>query len=221
MLQMRVLEPQPIPEAEESASYDAMVRRHRGLLNLPFVKFVQHIGLERGRVLDIGTGPGWIPIELATRQPGWEIWGLDASADMLALAERHASATGVADRVRFVAGDATALPFDDGMFDLVISHFTLHHVDRPEQLFNEAARVVRGGGKVVIKDLRRPPRWKAALLVAFSRYVLGQTTSQLQMYRDSLAAALSLGEVATALKASKLAMAQVRGSRGLYYVITS
>src|SRR5262245_5628288 len=193
MLQMRVLEPHPIPEAEESASYDAMVRRQRGRLNRAFVDFVQHIGLERGRVLDIGTGPGWIPIELAARQPGWEIWGLDASADMLALAERHASATGVADRVHFVAGDATDLPFDDGMFDLVISHFTLHHVDRPEQLFNEAARVVRGGGKVVIKDLRRPPRWQAALLVAFSRYVLGQTTSQLQMYRDSLAAALKIG----------------------------
>src|SRR5262249_45341063 len=107
----------------------------------------------------------------------------------------------------------------DGEFDLVISHFTLHHLDCPEEMFNEAARVARPGGRVVIKDLRRQPGWKAALLLGFSRYVLGYNALQLQMYRESMAAGLTLAEVRTALARSRLANARVRGFRGLDFVI--
>ena len=135
-LRPRVLESSPVHEAGEAHAYDAMVRRHGWLLNAPFVELVARAarGLARGRVLDIGSGPGRIPIALALRHPGWQIVGTDPAADMRAAAAAHAEAAGVASRVRFVDGTAERLPFESGSFDLVISHFALHHVARPERI---------------------------------------------------------------------------------------
>lgn len=215
----RVLESNTVHVATEAAEYDAMIHRHAWLLNRPFVKLLARLGLARARVLDIGTGPGWIPIELAQRQPGWEIWALDASEDMLARACGHAAAAGVSERIHWVPGNAVDLPFPDGHFDLVISHFTLHHLEHPHELFREAARVTRAGGRVIVKDLLRQPCWKAALLLAFSKYVLGYSPLQLQMYRESIDAALTFDELRLALERSPLAGAQVRGFRGLDFIV--
>lgn len=88
-------------------------------------------------------------------------------------------------------------------------------------MFNEAARLVRGGGRVLIKDLRRQPAWKIPLLLAFSKYVLGYTDQQLTLYRESLQAALSLGEVREALTHSMLSMANVQTFRGVDFLITA
>jgi SAM-dependent methyltransferase len=217
----RILESSPIHAGEEATEYDAMIRRHGWLLNRPFVDMVSAIELERARVLDIGTGPGWVPIALARRRPDWHVWGLDASCDMLACARRHAQEAGLANRLHFVPGSASRLPFADGAFDVVISHFTLHHLERPEELFNEAARVCRPGGRIILKDLRRQPRWKAALLLAFSRWVLRYTAEQLRMYRESLDAALTVAEVRAALGRSRLASARLCGFRGLDFVISN
>jgi len=217
----RVLESSPVHFTEEVAAYDDMIRRYAWLLNKPFVEMLSKLNLERGRVLDLGTGPGWIPIELAKRKPGWEIWALDASADMLAEGERRARAAGVGERIHFVEGDATKLGFGAGEFDLVYSHFVLHHMDRPEVMFNEAARVTRGGGKVVIKDLLRQPNLKTRFLLWFSKYVLRYSELQMQMYEESMDAALTFAEVREALRRSKLCMAKVSAFRGLDFVVES
>lgn len=222
-LRPRVLESSPVHEAGEARAYDAMVRRHGWLLNAPFVEMVSRAakGLARGRVLDIGSGPGHIPVALALRHPGWKIVGTDPAADMRAAAAAHAADAGVADRVKFLNGTAEHIPFASGSFDLVISHFALHHVARPERMFDECARVLRGGGKVVIKDLCRQPSWKAALLLAFSRHVLRYDAEQMRMYRESIDAALTFDEARAALNRSKLSMATIRGFRGVDFVIAS
>ncbi len=129
----RVLESSPVHEAEEADEYGAMIRRHAWLLNQPMVTMLSKTGLTRGRVLDIGTGPGWIPVELALRHPQWEIWAVDPSEDMLTHAEEAARRAGVSSRMHFIKGEAGALPFERGMFDLVYSHFVLHHLPRPKR----------------------------------------------------------------------------------------
>jgi ubiquinone/menaquinone biosynthesis C-methylase UbiE len=95
----------------------------------------------------------------------------------------------------------------------------LHHIERPEKVFNEAARVAHGGAKIVIKDLLRQPAWKTSFLLGFSKHVLRYSQLQLQMYRESIDAALTMAEVRMALKKSKLAGASVRSFRGLDYVL--
>jgi ubiquinone/menaquinone biosynthesis C-methylase UbiE len=215
----RIFESAPIHVDEDAVEYDAMVHRHAWLLNRPFVDIVAKLPLEHGRVLDVGTGPGWIPIELALRKPGWEIWAVDASEDMLTRARHHAVEAGVAGRVHFVHGNATDLPFETGRFDLAVSHFMLHHLEQPAALFDELARVTRGGGRILVKDLLRQPRWKAALLLAFSKAVLGYNEEQMKMYRESLGSALTMRELRGQLRRSRLSMATVCGFRGLDFVV--
>jgi ubiquinone/menaquinone biosynthesis C-methylase UbiE len=217
----RTLESAPVHLDEDAAEYGRMIDRHAWLLNRPFVEMLSSLGLGAGKVLDVGTGPGWIPIQLALRRPKWEVWALDASEDMLELGRRNAVKAGVGERVHFVNGDARSLPFETGEFDLAASHFMLHHMDEPGPVLDEMARVVRGGGRVIVKDLARQPLWKAKLLLAFSKLVLGYSPEQMRMYRESLDSALTLEDVRSLLPRTRLSMASVRGFRGLDFVITA
>lgn len=217
----RVLEPEPVHEDREAVEYDAMIERFAWLLNRPFVAMLDRVKGERLRVLDIGTGPGWVPVELAKRHPGWTVTGVDLSDDMLARGRRRACDEGVSSRVRFARGSATKLPFADGAFDLVVSHFVLHHIPQPEVMLAEARRVCSANGGVCVKDLRRLPRWRAGLQLGFSKRVLGYSEPQMAMYRESLAAALTLDEARAAAERSPLGDAKVRGFRGIDFVVTA
>ena len=99
--------------------------------------------LERGqRVLDVGCGPGTITVDLAARVAPGEVVGLDASAAVLELARAAADEAGVAN-VSFRTGDATALPFEDGSFDVVHAHQVLQHLSDPVAALREMRRVTR------------------------------------------------------------------------------
>jgi SAM-dependent methyltransferase len=78
-----------------------------------------------------------------------EVVGLDVVPEMLAHARRAAAQYA---NVSFLEGDALALPFADGDFDLVVTSRTLHHVSRPEIAVAEMARVTRVGGRLLVVD---------------------------------------------------------------------
>jgi ubiquinone/menaquinone biosynthesis C-methylase UbiE len=103
-------------------------------------------------VLDVGTGPGVLLVELARRRPDLRLTGVDLSADMIAAAARN-----LGDRADVRAADVTDLPFEDGTFDLVVSSLSLHHWDDPAGAVPELARVLRTGGRVLIYDFPRAP----------------------------------------------------------------
>src|SRR5262245_40978236 len=94
LLTERVPESEPIPGTDEAAEYDAMVCRHYWIMNGPFVQLLSRFKFKQAQVLDMGTGPGWIPIALVQRQPQWKICGLDASQGMVDQARRNAAAAG-------------------------------------------------------------------------------------------------------------------------------
>src|SRR5439155_388258 len=62
-----------------------------------------------------------------------------------------------------VEGDATALPFDDGYFDLSGTRRTLHHIRRPELVLAELTRVTAPGGRILVEDQIAPADPLAAL----------------------------------------------------------
>jgi len=95
--------------------------------------------------LDSGCGTGALALALAPHVG--EVVGADTRADYLEAARALAPAN-----VRFVEGDATALPFGYGSFDIAGSLRLLHHVRRPELGVSELARVTRLGGRVFIAD---------------------------------------------------------------------
>jgi ubiquinone/menaquinone biosynthesis C-methylase UbiE len=105
------------------------------------------------RLLDVGTGPGTIPLDLKRRVPGLGITGLDIDPGMLQRAGKHRARAGVS--MHLVAGDARRLPFADSSFDVVSMFFALHHVDNPGAFIAEADRVLKEGGHLLVIDFRR------------------------------------------------------------------
>lgn len=97
------------------------------------------LGEPRGSLLDVGCGTGSYSAALAER--GWEVTGIDVSADML----RRAEAKGV----RTVHADATSLPFEDSSFDAAVSIFTSTDVDDLEAVLREIVRVLHPGALLV------------------------------------------------------------------------
>ena len=111
--------------------------------------------LTAGRILDVGTGPGYLPVALALRAPQLAIDDIDLSPAMVTIARNNAAKSGVADRVRFQRANAADLPFEDGSFDLVLSTFSLHHWSQPLECLTEIHRVLKPQHEAWIYDARR------------------------------------------------------------------
>ncbi len=139
--------------------------------------------LKSGRVLDIGTGPGQLLIEITRRNPNLGLVGFDLSRKMLKIAKKlteqdakvcaEAVATDLVpatvrtdENIRLVRGDVRNLPFSDGEFDLVVSTLSLHHWHDPARGIQECLRVTAPGGRCWIYDLRTdvPARMHAKLV---------------------------------------------------------
>jgi demethylmenaquinone methyltransferase / 2-methoxy-6-polyprenyl-1,4-benzoquinol methylase len=111
-----------------------------------------------GHVLDVATGTGLVAAELARR--GFEVTGLDQSADMLAVARRR-----FGERIELVEASADAIPFPDASFDHLTCTYLLRYVEDPRATLMELARVVRRGGVVASLEFGVPggiarPLWE-------------------------------------------------------------
>lgn len=112
------------------------------------------VGIHPRRVLDVGTGPGALAVEIARRCPTCEVVGVDLAPEMLATAAARAREAGVAARVTFQIGDAASLQLDDRSFDVTVSTLSLHHWRDPAAVLRELYRLLRPGGQALIYDLR-------------------------------------------------------------------
>lgn len=104
------------------------------------------------RVLDVGSGPGTITTDIASRVFPGDVFGLDASTEVTQQAAERAAEAGIRN-VSFVAGDAYALPFPDDSFDVVHAHQVLQHLADPVAALREMRRVTRPGGVVAARDV--------------------------------------------------------------------
>jgi arsenite methyltransferase len=110
-------------------------------------------GLRPGaRVLDAASGRGRTARLLAA-EFGAEVTGVELSAQSVAAAQAEAEAAGLGRRVRFVTGDAAALPAASGAFDAVVCECALCLFPRKEHAVAEMRRVLRPGGVVAIADV--------------------------------------------------------------------
>jgi len=109
---------------------------------------------EVSAVLEIGSGPGEVALEIARRLPGAEVVGVDLAETMIDAARRRARAEGLDGRVRFVLADAAALPLPDASVDAVASTLSMHHWAEPPTVLAEIWRVLHPGGTALIYDLR-------------------------------------------------------------------
>ncbi len=103
--------------------------------------------------LDIATGGGHTALAVAPHVK--HVVASDLTPRMLEAAERFITSQGV-ENVEFVEADAEDLPFEDAAFDIVTCRVAPHHFDDPQAFVNEAARVLRPGGRFVLMDSLGP-----------------------------------------------------------------
>jgi SAM-dependent methyltransferase len=216
----RTPEPEVMGEADEVDAYaSAAAQSHLDAIDNTLVEHVLSLGSRNGPrggsdaaplsgwLLDVGTGPGGIPLKILRRCPHLQAVGVDRSLNMVRAAREAAAEQGVADRAFFLVADARQLCFADGRFDFVLSNSVLHHLHDPVGVLNEMARLAKPSGVVLLRDLRRPSRFAFPLHVRwFGRYYSGLMK---QLYIDSVKAAYTAEELRGLLRRSALANAQM------------
>jgi demethylmenaquinone methyltransferase/2-methoxy-6-polyprenyl-1,4-benzoquinol methylase len=115
-----------------------------------------------GSALDVASGTGKVAADLHRRvQPGGRVLGVDLSPGMTAVAQTHfAGRAGLEFRV----GDALALPTEDGAFDAATIAFGMRNLPDYRRGFEEMARSVRPGGRVLCLEITRPRSRLARIL---------------------------------------------------------
>ena len=202
----RRLEPEVMDTALEADDYDSMDHRE---VNRAFVDDLLVLGSLSGnssdtpRILDVGTGTAQIPIELCQRSVPARVVGIDLAEEMLKLGRRNLTASGFEARISLERIDAKQSPYDDNSFDVVMSNSIVHHIPKPVTVLHEMSRVLRTEGILFVRDLMRPDDL-AALESLVETYAAGANDHQRQLFRDSLHAALTLGEIEELLVATGL-----------------
>lgn len=129
--------------------------------NRIFVKWFQQIAKDikdrqiSGTIIDIGTGPGRLPLEIVKQVANVEVVGIDLSEDMMRIARKNAEEEGLTERVRFKVGSAYDTGFGDCSVDLVISTGVIHHLREPINAFNEIHRILKRGREAWMYDGRK------------------------------------------------------------------
>jgi ubiquinone/menaquinone biosynthesis C-methylase UbiE len=108
--------------------------------------------MPRQVVADLGAGEGTLSQLLAQRAE--KVIAVDNSDNMVAFGSDLAKNHGVSN-LEYRAGDLESLPIEDGVIDLAVMSQSLHHAPHPQKAVDEAFRILRGGGRIVILDLKR------------------------------------------------------------------
>jgi demethylmenaquinone methyltransferase/2-methoxy-6-polyprenyl-1,4-benzoquinol methylase len=109
------------------------------------------------RILDVAGGTGDIAFRFLKRAPGASAMVCDMTEAMLVEGRKRAEAGQMADRLGWVTGDAMALPFRSGTFDVYTISFGIRNVTRIADALAEAYRVLRPGGRLMVLEFSRIP----------------------------------------------------------------
>ena len=207
----RVAEPEVMDDSADVEAYSsAAAQSHLNAIDDTFVDHgLRLVGKrERGRALDIGTGPGQIVLKLARRLTRWKFIGVDRSPNMIAQGIAVLGpAVDLAGRVHFHGADANQIPFRDGSFDLVVCNSVLHHLAEPQKLLAEIARVTKPSGAILLRDLRRPSRLAYPFHVR--RHGRNYHGLMYKLYCDSVRSAYTVEELQRLLDSSLIKGARI------------
>ena len=129
--------------------------------------FYEQLNVPAGcQLLDVACGSGQVALWAA--RDGVNVTGVDIAANLIQRAKARAAAEGL--KVRFMEGDAEALPFDDDSFDVVTSLIGAMFAPRPELVARELLRVCSPGGTIALGNWTREG-FVGQMFQTFSRFI--------------------------------------------------
>lgn len=215
----RVVEPELMDDAEQALAY------HRADFSVPHG---ERVGIFRrvfpgfephGAVLDIGCGSGDVLGRFARAFPRARFTGVDGSQAMLDLAAGEFAAD--LDLARRIRLRCATIPSDDiprEHWQLVMSHSLLHHLHRPEVLWNAIRDLAPSGCAVFIADLRRPASTAQARRIMEERSAGEPEVLQRDFY-NSLCASFEPEEVRTQLREAGLDRLSVAAEGEVHLIV--
>jgi arsenite methyltransferase len=149
-------------------------------------------------VLDLGSGGG-IDVLLSARRvgPSGRAYGLDMTDEMLALARSNQLRAGV-ENVEWLKGTIEEIPLPDGCVDVVISNCVINLSADKSRVLNEAARVLRPGGRFAVTDVIADPDMDEA------------TRADMQQWTGCISGALTRAQFEAALEGAGLELTELR-----------
>lgn len=172
-----------------------------------FKRILAELAIGGRTVLDIGCGGGYLAEALAA--DGFEVTGLDPSANSIEAARRHAAETGLP--IRYMVGRGESLPFMDRTFDIVCCCDVLEHVADVRQVLREAARALKPGGVLFYDTVNRTLRSKLVLIKVWQDWnLVGSGAPNVHIWEKFLKPT----ELMDLLRAVGLAPGGVRGITG-------
>jgi 2-polyprenyl-3-methyl-5-hydroxy-6-metoxy-1,4-benzoquinol methylase len=192
----RTPEPELMDDVAQAKAYAAadFSRENQGFVDLFREYFPEWTA---GHVIDLGCGPGDIPIRFARTYPGARITAVDASEPMIALAGEAVRDAGFTDRIRLRCERFQQLTLDE-TGDAALSNSLLHHLPNPLQFWYRLKQLVKPGSAVLVMDLLRPESAEAAQAIV-GQYAADEQAILKRDFYHSLLAAYTEDEVAAQL----------------------
>ncbi|MBX9765189.1 class I SAM-dependent methyltransferase [Patescibacteria group bacterium] len=150
--------PKRLPEPKDMEridldSFEAHARKNYFRWFVPIVDdSLKRTALTKGCIVEIGSGPGFLVKEFASRSKRFTVFGIDRSTHALKLGKKNCRGL---TNTFFKKGLADKIPLASGTVDLVVSKDSFHEFTNPLSVIREMLRVLKPGGTVYIQDLRR------------------------------------------------------------------
>ena len=192
----RTLEPELMDDPEQARAYAwaDFEKENQGFVD----RFREYFpGFTEGHILDLGCGPGDIPVRFARALPASRITGVDASEPMIGLAGVAVKQAGLADRITFRCERFQGVSLVEPV-DAAVSNSLLHHVPNPLQFWYRLRQLVKPGSPVLVMDLLRPDSPEEAQVIV-DRYAAKEPEILRRDFYRSLLASFTEDEVAAQL----------------------
>ena len=152
-------------ETDLEAFIDSRSLEYSTKLEDTFVERVVKLGVENGMVLDVGTQVGLIPLKVLWQNENFFAIGVDPSSAMIDRARETATAWNLQERAFFQVGDARRMRLKSAYFDIVVSDRVFYQFSDPVSVLSEISRVLKPKGALLIRDYRRPNRFRMSKLI--------------------------------------------------------
>jgi ubiquinone/menaquinone biosynthesis C-methylase UbiE len=165
--------------AEEFATY---MKKFNDLYEYLASVVQRHTSSAHPFILDLGVGPGLLSVEIFRKMPQATIIGIDPLTKMLQLARGNVENAEI-QTFEPVAGVSENIPLKKNTIDTIVSRFSLPYWTQPSKSFEEMARVLKPGSKVIFEALNRDfPTWKLVLIKI--RMLLNQAGQDVTKYHS-------------------------------------